>query len=249
VYFDTAAAQLISPWVLGEESNLDRATMLALSAERGGDPDRPGKRDPIDPLLWRAERAGEPSWPSPVGPGRPGWHIECSVLAQLVLDVPLTVKGGARDLVFPHHEFSAGHSAALSGSPLSCAYVHAGLVGYRGEKMSKSLGNLVFVRSVLDAGTDPRALRLALLAHHYRDEWEWTDADLEGAEARLAAWSAAGVTDAAGGEELVDALRRTLADDLDTPAALALADERAAQGTPFTPLERDALDALLGIRL
>jgi L-cysteine:1D-myo-inositol 2-amino-2-deoxy-alpha-D-glucopyranoside ligase len=250
VYFDSAAAEAASPWVLGEGSNLDRATMLALSAERGGDPDRPGKRDPLDPLLWRAERPGEPSWPSPVGPGRPGWHIECSVLAQLVLDVPLTVKGGAEDLIFPHHEFSAGHSAALSGSPLSCAYVHAGLVGYQGEKMSKSLGNLVFVRSVLDAGTDPRALRLALLAHHYREGWEWTDADLHQAEARLAAWSAVGsFPENASGKPLVDALRETLSDDLDTPGALALIDARVADGTSLSPLERDAIDALLGIRL
>jgi L-cysteine:1D-myo-inositol 2-amino-2-deoxy-alpha-D-glucopyranoside ligase len=249
VYFDNAAAQAASPWVLGEESHLDRATMLALSAERGGDPERPGKRDPLDPLLWRAERPGEPSWASPVGPGRPGWHIECSVLAQLVLDVPLTVKGGAQDLIFPHHEFSAGHSAALSGSPLSCAYVHAGLVGYRGEKMSKSLGNLVFVRTLLDGGTDPRALRLALLAHHYRESWEWTDADLERAEARLAVWSAVGGSAAEGGDELLNRLRVVLGDDLDTPGALALIDERVATGTALTQLERDAVDALLGIRL
>jgi L-cysteine:1D-myo-inositol 2-amino-2-deoxy-alpha-D-glucopyranoside ligase len=249
VYFDNTAAQAVSPWVLGEGSHLDRATMLDLSAERGGDPERPGKRDPLDPLLWRAERPGEPSWPSPVGRGRPGWHIECSVLAQLVLDVPLTVKGGAQDLIFPHHEFSAGHSAALSGSPLSCAYVHAGLVGFQGEKMSKSLGNLVFVRILLDSGTDPRALRLALLARSYRDSWEWTDADLERAEARLSAWEAAGGSDAADGAQFVEDLRRILNEDLDTPGALALVDERVASRSPLTPLERDAIDALLGIRL
>ena len=249
VYFDIAAAQEASPWMLGEESHLDAETMLALSAERGGDPERPGKRDPLDPLLWRAERPDEPSWPSPVGPGRPGWHIECSVLAQLVLDMPLTVKGGAEDLIFPHHEFSAGHSEALSGTPLSCAYVHAGLIGYRGEKMSKSLGNLVFVHTLLEAGTDPRALRLALLAHSYRESWEWTDADLERAETRLAAWSGVGLADAGEGQPLVDALRETLSQDLDTPAALALVDARVATGAPLTPLERNALDALLGIRL
>ena len=250
VYFDIAAAQARSPWVLGEESHLDADAMLALSAERGGDPERPGKRDPLDPLLWRAERPGEPVWDSPVGRGRPGWHIECSVLAELVLDLPLTVKGGAEDLIFPHHEFSAGHSAALSGSPLSCAYVHAGLVGYQGEKMSKSLGNLVFVRALLDGGTDPRALRLALLAHHYREGWEWTDADLERAEARLAAWSAIGsFPENASGKPLVDALRQTLSDDLDTPGAIALIDARVAEGFSLSPLERDAIDALLGIRL
>jgi L-cysteine:1D-myo-inositol 2-amino-2-deoxy-alpha-D-glucopyranoside ligase len=249
VYFDnTAAAGPV--WTLGDESRLDRATMLVLSAERGGDPERAGKRDALDPLLWRAERAGEPSWPSPVGTGRPGWHIECSVIAQHYLDTPITVQGGGSDLVFPHHEFSAGHAAALSGRPLAGLYAHAGMVGYDGEKMSKSLGNLVLVSRLVDEGTDPRAIRLALLDHHYRSDWEYSRAQLSAAECRLATWQAwAATVDDSADATLVEALRTALADDLDTPRALALVDERVDSGAVARTGDIDAIDALLGVRL
>ena len=249
VYFDnTAAAGPV--WTLGDESRLDRATMLVLSAERGGDPERAGKRDALDPLLWRAERAGEPSWPSPVGAGRPGWHIECSVIAQHYLDIPITVQGGGSDLVFPHHEFSAGHAAALSGRPLAGLYAHAGMVGYDGEKMSKSLGNLVLVSRLVDEGTDPRAIRLALLDHHYRSDWEYSRAQLSAAECRLATWQAwAATVDDSADATLVEALRTALADDLDTPRALALVDERVDSGAVARTGDVDAIDALLGVRL
>jgi L-cysteine:1D-myo-inositol 2-amino-2-deoxy-alpha-D-glucopyranoside ligase len=250
VYFDNARAAS-AVWTLGDESRLDRATMLALSAQRGGDPEREGKRDALDPLLWRGERDGEPSWPSPVGPGRPGWHIECSVIAQQCLGTPITVQGGGSDLVFPHHEFSAGHAAALTGRPLAGLYAHAGMVGYDGEKMSKSLGNLVLVSRLVDEGTDPRAIRLSLLAHHYRADWEWTRGELANAECRLATWEAwaanstgAGTADA----PLVEALRTALASDLDTPAALAAVDAHVESGAAATTADVDALDALLGIR-
>jgi len=249
VYFDnTAAASSI--WTLGDESRLDRATMLVLSAERGGDPERAGKRDALDPLLWRAERPGEPSWPSPVGAGRPGWHIECTVIAQHYLDTPITVQGGGSDLVFPHHEFSAGHAAALSGRPLAGLYAHAGMVGYDGEKMSKSLGNLVLVSRLVGEGTDARAIRLALLDHHYRSDWEYSRALLSAAECRLGTWQAwaAAAVDSADAT-LVEALRTALADDLDTPRALALIDERVASGEPAGTADVDAIDALLGVRL
>ena len=249
VYFDnTAAAGPV--WTLGDESRLDRATMLVLSAERGGDPERAGKRDALDPLLWRAERAGEPSWPSPVGSGRPGWHIECSVIARHYLDTPITVQGGGSDLVFPHHEFSAGHAAALSGRPLASLYAHAGMVGYDGEKMSKSLGNLVLVSRLVDEGTDPRAIRLALLDHHYRSDWEYSRAQLSAAECRLATWQAWAATAVDSADAtLVEALRSALVDDLDTPAALAAVDARIATGAPASATDVDAIDALLGLRL
>jgi L-cysteine:1D-myo-inositol 2-amino-2-deoxy-alpha-D-glucopyranoside ligase len=240
VYFDSAAAAS-QVWTLGGESRLDRATMLALSAERGGDPDRPGKRDAIDPLLWRGPRDGDPSWPSVIGAGRPGWHIECSVIAGMYAELPLAVNGGGHDLLFPHHEFSAGHTAALTGEPLARAFVHSALVSYQGEKISKSLGNLVRVSELRDAGADPRAIRLALLAHHYREEWEWLDTDLPAAEERLARWQAASHT---AGESGVDDLRAILADDLATPAALAFLDD-----VEWTTGLTVAVDALLGIRL
>ena len=155
--------------------------MLRLSAERGGDPDREGKKDPLDVVVWRGLREGEPSWESPFGPGRPGWHIECAAIATRHLGLAFDVQGGGTDLVFPHHEMSAGHAqVAQPDASFAQAYVHAGMVGYDGEKMSKSKGNLVFVSALRNSDVDPMAIRLALLRHHYRSDWEWTDAELFG---------------------------------------------------------------------
>jgi L-cysteine:1D-myo-inositol 2-amino-2-deoxy-alpha-D-glucopyranoside ligase len=254
IYFDNAAGEAASPWHLGQESNLDRATMLELSAQRGGDPERPGKRDALDPLLWRAERMGEPAWDSPVGRGRPGWHIECAVIALKFLPTPLTVNGGGSDLLFPHHEFSAAHAAALSGHPLADNYVHTGMVAYQGEKMSKSLGNLVLVSQLIASGVDPRAIRLALLAEHYRSDWEWTDAKLVTAQERLARWNAWAASATTNDDDtlldtLLDALRTTLANDLDSPAALLLIDESIAAGIPVTATTIAGVAALLGVTL
>ncbi|SOC86739.1 cysteinyl-tRNA synthetase [Curtobacterium sp. 314Chir4.1] len=251
VYFDVNRPT--EAWSLGDESGLDRETMLRLAGERGGDPDRPGKRDPLDPLLWRAARAGEPSWDTVLGAGRPGWHIECSVIAGDRLGLPISVQGGGSDLVFPHHEMSAGHAAALAHQPLANAYVHTGMIAYQGEKISKSLGNLVTVRGLLDDGADPRAIRLALLSHKYSDDWEWFDSELVSAVTRLAAWDAwasgadAGHADDAA--EVVARVRARVADDLDTPGAVAAVDTAIAGGTAVTPELVDLVDALLGIRL
>lgn len=250
VYFDAAAAAAQGVWHLGQVSGLPRELMLTLSAERGGDPERPGKRDPLDPLLWRAAREGEPSWPSPVGPGRPGWHIECSVIAVTELGENFTVQGGGGDLPFPHHEFSAAHAAALTGAPLAQHYVHAGLVAYQGEKMSKSLGNLVLVSNLTAAGVHPSAIRLGIFAHHYRTDWEWTDAVLTAAQERHERWRAEFV---AGGEAgsaaaLLAGVRDRLGDDLDTAGALALIDA-AAGPVDDVQLVRDTLAALLGVTL
>jgi L-cysteine:1D-myo-inositol 2-amino-2-deoxy-alpha-D-glucopyranoside ligase len=250
LYFYNAAASDASPWHLGEESNLDRETMLRLSAERGGDPERPGKHDALDPLLWRAERMGEPAWDSVVGRGRPGWHIECAVIALEFLPTPLTVNGGGSDLLFPHHEFSAAHAAALSGHPLADSYLHTGMVGYQGEKMSKSLGNLVLVSQLTARGVDPRAIRLALLAEHYRSDWEWTDAKLAHAEERLERWEAWSTSAVASDDPtLLSILRETLANDLDTPGALGAIDDHITSGVAPTITDLAAIDALLGIAL
>ena len=234
VYFDSAS---VDSWRLGDESNLGRDTMLVLSAERGGDPETAGKRDPLDPVLWRGARDGEPSWPGgTLGDGRPGWHIECAVIAQDYLDLPMTVQGGGSDLMFPHHEFTAGHTAALTGHDHAAIYSHAGLVAFQGEKMSKSLGNLVLVSQLTDAGVDPRAIRLAVLAHHYRGDWEWAEATLTAAQERLARWQSKPAA------VQVDDVREILANDLDTPGALAFLD--AAEG-----IDRATVLALLGVRL
>ncbi|MBK0421411.1 cysteine--1-D-myo-inosityl 2-amino-2-deoxy-alpha-D-glucopyranoside ligase [Leucobacter sp. CSA2] len=252
IYFDVNAASAESQWRLGDVAPYDRALMRELSAERGGDPDRPGKRDPLDPLLWRAVRAGEPSWDSRVGRGRPGWHIECSVIATRALGGAFTVQGGGTDLIFPHHEFTAAHATALSGTPLAHAYCHAGLVAYQGHKMSKSRGNLVFVSKLLDSGADPSAIRLGLLAHHYRSEWEWNDADLEMATRRLEAWRA-GLErvseDPVPALGVLQQLRSALANDLDTPVMLAALDVALDRGVDDPELVRDAALALLGVKL
>lgn len=251
IYFDTDTASRNTSWHLGLESNLNSETMLALSAERGGDPDRLGKRNRLDPLLWRARRDGEPSWASVLGDGRPGWHIECTVIALNHHRASITVNGGGSDLVFPHHEYSAAHATALTGEPLAEVYSHAGMVAYQGEKMSKSLGNLVFVSTLTEAGTDPRAIRLALLANHYRSDWEWTDAALKSATERLERWTAWAATpeDNPQEREHLEELRTVLADDLNTPGALNVVDGWVASGRAASAVMVDAVDALLGVRL
>lgn len=252
IYFDTRAAEQLSEWRLGDVAPYDKALMTALSAERGGDPERPGKRHPLDPLLWRAVRDGEPSWQSPVGEGRPGWHIECAVIAIAALGHPFTVQGGGSDLIFPHHEFTAAHATALSGTPLAHSYCHAGLISYQGHKMSKSRGNLVFVSKLLDAGAEPSAIRLALLAHHYRSEWEWFDEDLATATRRLAAWRE-GVrresNNSVDAHDVLSQLRQALSNDLDAPVMLAVLDAALDRGVDNPQMISDAVQSLLGVTL
>ena len=206
----------------GQVSGYDEQRMLEIFPERGGDPDRPGKKHPLDCLLWQAERPGEPAWDTPLGRGRPGWHVECSSIALRFLGEKFDVQGGGSDLVFPHHEMSASEAqAAFEGLTFARAYVHAGMVGYHGEKMSKSKGNLVFVSKLRELGIDPMAVRLALMAHHYRTDWEWTDGDLERAQGLLASLRAAVERpDGAVTSALVPAVRQALADDLNAPLAL-----------------------------
>jgi L-cysteine:1D-myo-inositol 2-amino-2-deoxy-alpha-D-glucopyranoside ligase len=252
----------------GSVSRLDAEAMIRLCAENGGDPARPGKKDPVDPLVWLARRPGEPSWPSDFGEGRPGWHVECAAIATHYLGPTFDVQAGGRDLIFPHHEMSAAHArVALDGDgepPFARRYVHAGLVRLDGEKMSKSRGNLVFVSRLLEAGHDPMAIRLATIAHPYRADWDWTPEALTAAEARLAMWRAA--VAAAGpdldavrgpwgsGAPVLEAIRERLADDLDALGAIKAADEwataaLAGQADGSGELVRAALDSLLGVAL
>jgi L-cysteine:1D-myo-inositol 2-amino-2-deoxy-alpha-D-glucopyranoside ligase len=243
----------------GSVSRYDAAAMRVLSAERGGDPDRPGKKNPLDPMLWMAARPGEPSWDgASLGAGRPGWHIECVAIALDHLGMGFDVQGGGSDLVFPHHEMGASHAQVLTGEfPFAKAYVHAGMVALHGQKMSKSKGNLVFVSTLRREGVDPAAIRLALLAHHYRADWEWTDAVLDEAVARLGRWRAAvSRPDGPPAEALVEEIRAALAGDLDAPRALAAVDRWAAAqeadggaDTGAPGLASRAVDALLGVAL
>lgn len=243
----------------GGVSNLDAEAMRLLSAERGGDPERPGKKNPLDPMLWMAARPGEPSWDgNSLGRGRPGWHIECVAIALDHLGMGFDIQGGGSDLVFPHHEMGASHAQVLTGEfPMAKAYVHAGMVALHGEKMSKSRGNLVFVSALRRAGVDPAAIRLALLSHHYRADWEWTDAVLAEAVARLERWRAAvSRPDGLPADALVEEVREALSADLDAPAALAAVDrwvelQLAAGGDDESApgLVSRTVDALLGVAL
>ncbi|HYJ68356.1 MAG TPA: cysteine--1-D-myo-inosityl 2-amino-2-deoxy-alpha-D-glucopyranoside ligase [Nocardioidaceae bacterium] len=243
----------------GSLGGYDNSTMVALSAERGGDPERPGKRDRLDSLLWRAERPGEPSWDAPFGAGRPGWHTECAAIALDRLGMGFDVQGGGSDLIYPHHEMSASQAQVATGErPFAQRYVHAGMVGYDGEKMSKSRGNLVLVSRLRGDGTDPSAIRLAILAHHYRSDWEWTSAELTGASERLERWRQAARLDAGpDARPVVDQVRRALEDDLGTPGALSVVDAWASAALEGAgPDDADApatvrslTDALLGVPL
>jgi L-cysteine:1D-myo-inositol 2-amino-2-deoxy-alpha-D-glucopyranoside ligase len=242
----------------GYESGYDRDTMLRLFGERGGDPDRPGKGDELDALLWRAERPGEPSWPSPFGPGRPGWHVECSAIALTRIGTDLDVQGGGSDLIFPHHEFSAAHAESVTGERrFARHYVHAGMIGWDGHKMSKSRGNLVLVSRLRADGIEPAAIRLGLLSGHYRSDRSWSDAVLAEAQTRLARWRAA--TTLTAGPDAADVIARVrqyLADDLDTPKALAALDGWSTDALEYGGHDADApgavavaVDALLGVAL
>jgi L-cysteine:1D-myo-inositol 2-amino-2-deoxy-alpha-D-glucopyranoside ligase len=163
----------------GQLSGLPRDAMLPIANERGNVPDMPGKRDPLDFVLWQPSAPDEPSWPSPWGPGRPGWHIECSAMSIAYLGAQFEVHGGGGDLVFPHHESEIAQSEGATGAtPFVSWWMHAGMLRYRGEKMSKSLGNLVLVRDLL-ASYPGDAIRHYLISHHYRAEVDFEGADLE----------------------------------------------------------------------
>ena len=254
VYFDIAS------WpAFGSVSHYGRDEMTRLAKERGGNPDDPNKRSPLDFVLWQPSAQGEPAWDSDWGPGRPGWHVECSALAMRELDQTIDLHGGGSDLIFPHHECEAALSGAVTGEPFVRHWVHTGMVGYDGTKMSKSLGNLVFVRDLLKSW-EPAVVRLAVLAHHYRSDWEWQDEDVREAAKRLALWRTgkeqAPAAEVFGpGREpvdagVLDAVRARLDDDLDTSGALAAID--AATASPragATQADISSAAALLGLVL
>jgi L-cysteine:1D-myo-inositol 2-amino-2-deoxy-alpha-D-glucopyranoside ligase len=233
VYFDVSSYERF-----GQVSHYDRDTMLALAAERGGNPDDPHKRDPLDFVLWQPSAPDEPAWDSLWGPGRPGWHIECSALAMRELGDTIDLHGGGSDLVFPHHECEAAQSEAATGETFVRHWMHQGMVRLGGAKMSKSLGNLVFVHD-LRKEWEPAVIRLAVLAHRYRNSWEWTPGLVHAAAARLERWRWAGAGDGALAE-----VRAALDDDLDTPGALAAIDAAAGAGDGVS-----AAAALIGVEV
>lgn len=247
LYFAVSSAEHV-----GDVAHLSVPEMVQLSGERGGDPERPGKKDPLDCLLWQAARPEDPSWESSLGPGRPGWHVECTAIALEHLGPVIDVQGGGTDLAFPHHELGAAEASVVTGQwPFARAFVHQAMVGYEGEKMSKSRGNLVLASALRRHGADPMAIRLALLAHDHRHDWEWQDAELASAAERLLRWREAfDRTSAAPAGPVIDAIRGALSDGLRTPDALRFVDTWASSdgSDPAAPADVAlAVDALLGV--
>ena len=221
VYFDVTRFD-----GFGSLSHYTEDEMLAFARERGGQVDDPNKRHPLDFVLWHPSADDEPSWDTMWGAGRPGWHIECSALALRELGTTIDLHGGGTDLIFPHHECELAQSVAATGEPFVRHWMHTALISMDGAKMSKSLGNLVFVDKLREI-YDPAAIRLGLIEHQYRTEWEWDDGLMDRNSERLAAWraSAEGTR-----SDLIDEVRERLDDDLDTPGAVAAVDAAAARG-------------------
>jgi L-cysteine:1D-myo-inositol 2-amino-2-deoxy-alpha-D-glucopyranoside ligase len=245
----------------GERSNLSEQQMIQIFSERGGDPSRIGKSDPLDCLVWMSQRPNEPGWPSIHGAGRPGWHIECTAIAIKYLEPSrddqslIDIQGGGSDLIFPHHEMCAAQAQVISGKPLAATYVHAGMIGLDGEKMSKSKGNLVFVSTLVADGRDPMAIRWALMKDHYRKDRMWTEQLLIEAEAEISALRLAlSQAAVAPTTQIIQKIVALLADDLDTQSVVENINEWIAQSQGGST-GGDAqslivvLDALLGIKL
>lgn len=239
----------------GSLSGLDRAQMVELSRENGGDPDRPGKKNPLDFILWQPSRDGEPEYRTTLGAGRPGWHIGCSVMSRDHLGERIDIHGGGTDLIYPHHECEIAQNRGVRGGSRVSIWAHANLVGYQGHKMSKSLGNIVLARDVLRQ-YDARVLRLAVLAHyHHRYQSEWRDEYLDDASALLARF--AGAASAGDGPDLTVPTKQFLAridDDLDFPGAVQIlaqsADAIAAGGDqPGAGAAFATMAGLLGLDL
>ena len=245
----------------GTRSHLSQTKMLEIFSERGGDPKRVGKIDPLDCLVWMSQRVNEPGWDSDLGKGRPGWHIECTAIALEYLDPSaledslIDIQGGGSDLIFPHHEMCAAQAHVMTGKELASTYVHSGMIGLDGEKMSKSKGNLVFVSRLVASGVDPMAIRWALMSDHYRADRMWSDNVLKKAQLEISRLKEAlGKDNCAPTDELVDSIVLALSDDLDTPHVLSLLNTWSAatlngsEGGNSEDLVI-ALDALLGLKL
>ncbi len=223
VYFDVSTFERF-----GELSHYSAEHMVRLARARGGKPDDPHRRDPLDFVLWQPSLPDEPAWRAPFGVGRPGWHVECSVMAMESLGSTLDLHGGGTDLIFPHHECEIAQSESVTGQPLCGHWMHSAMVSYEGEKMSKSLGNLVFVSDLLQVA-DPRAIRLALMRHHYRAGFEWYDTDLDEGTALLhRLHAAASAADGPDPRPFAARVEAALDDDLDAPKALEALDDLAS---------------------
>jgi L-cysteine:1D-myo-inositol 2-amino-2-deoxy-alpha-D-glucopyranoside ligase len=228
VYFNIAKDQ-----EYGKLSRLSLDEMLPVANERGNNPDDPNKVNPLDFVLWQAQANGEPAWNSPWGSGRPGWHIECSTLSNKFLGQPIDIHGGGADLIFPHHESEIAQAEFSNDmEPFTRIWMHIAMVYYQGEKMSKSLGNLVMIRDLLDEGYEPDAIRLCLASHHYRIPWSFTINDLDRAAELAAEFHQAVLVEGGQGQYLdpkptEQAFGLAMDDDLNAPEALQVLSDMA----------------------
>jgi L-cysteine:1D-myo-inositol 2-amino-2-deoxy-alpha-D-glucopyranoside ligase len=223
----------VDAWApFGRLSHLPRDAMLPVANERGNRPDDPHKRDPLDFVLWQAQAPGEPAWDSPWGPGRPGWHIECSTMSTKFLGDTVDIHGGGSDLLFPHHECEIAQAEPITGrAPFVRVWMHTAMVEHDGAKMSKSLGNLVMIRDLLQRWS-PDSLRLYLGSHHYRAVWAHAPEELAQAEERAQRYSSAITAGGGDGPALDSAgalsqFASAMDHDLNTPRALAVMDDLA----------------------
>ncbi|MSY77320.1 MAG: class I tRNA ligase family protein [Actinobacteria bacterium] len=236
------------------------AEAISVFAERGGDPDKEGKRHPLDAVVWSANKNGEPGWNSKYGFGRPGWHIECTAIACEFLDNDekdpvIQLQGGGSDLIFPHHFMSAQIVKAALGRDFAESYIHAGMIGLDGEKMSKSKGNLIFVSKLIQEGVDPMVIRWALLSGHYQQDREWSTQLLERAKDEVVlVRSALSRSETADASSLVNNLIIDLSDNLNTPKALSKIVDWSLESNKIATsnhsgLVSRAIDSLLGLAL
>jgi len=238
----------------GKLSRIPRAEMLPVANERGNHPDDPHKRDPLDFVLWQAQAEGEPAWDSPWGPGRPGWHIECSTMATEYLGDTIDIHGGGADLLFPHHECEIAQAEGATGQePFVRFWLHTAMVHHEGEKMSKSLGNLIMVRDLLDQGWHPDALRLYLGRHHYRDVWEFHASSLEAAAVlagrlRAALAATGGTGDPLSARGALNSFTTAMNHDLDTATAISIMEQFAIQIERVAGTGRDISGAQEALR-
>ncbi len=245
----------------GTLSHLAESEALRIFAERGGDPDKVGKENPLDALIWLTSKPWQPTWSSEFGAGRPGWHIECSAIALKYLEpddeaeFSLDIQGGGSDLIFPHHEMSASQSSVMTGRKFARHYLHTGMIGLDGEKMSKSRGNLVFVSKLIAQGIQPMVIRWALLNRDHHDDMMWNDSLLAEATRSIERLQLnLSKLDVAPTDSVIQGLIDALASNLNTKGALEIIDrwmketESGSVGGNAGELSR-AIDSLLGIAL
>ena len=242
------------------EMPLSTDEAIKIFSERGGDPERAGKRHPLDPVVWMAHQGDDPSWESKFGLGRPGWHVECTAIAVHYLDSAnadpiIQIQGGGSDLIFPHHYMSEQIVRAAYGRGFANNYVHSAMIHLDGEKMSKSKGNLVFVSKLLSQGIDPMVIRWALLSGHYQQDRSWSDELLQKSSSEVSLLrSALAQSEVAETKELIQSIISDLANNLDTQAALnrLIAWAKSSQSSPKvneSGLVSRAIDSLLGLAL